>query len=814
LKNFALVVFYLLFFVIVVLPIVLLGIVNWVKNSSVPNRSQTLALNGLESAVNVKWDENGLVHIYAESKRDLYFAQGAVMAQERLWQMDFQRHLIKGRLGELVGKRAKKLDVYFRTLGFESFVKSSWDSYPEEGKIVVQSFVDGINAYIEASNPRPLEMILLGVKPTRWEATDGIIWSKMLSLRLSGNMNEELKRLRLEKYIGLDRDEIENLMPPYDELRFPVALNASDMPKNDFEHSQFEATAKDIDFVFEKSSEAQASDETFLSKIFKLSGLHSFDLPNIELTHRKASNNFVVSGKLTSTGKPILANDPHLTFTAPMIWIMMHLSAPSEGINVVGATLVGIPGTVIGRNDHISWGVTNVGADVQDLYVIEIDPNNSSQYLFNNSYKAFDIREEEINFGADASMKLLVRNTVFGPIISDTSMISETGLEKNQALALQWTAFDGKDFTAYGFFKINQAKDWDDFYNASSYIVSPIQNFVFADSDGNIAYLMPGKIPIRSHDTDGKHPMPGNGTFYWKGYIPFERLPRVLNPASGFIVTANNKIVPDSYPYLITNDWDAGDEGYRAERITEMIKSAGKNFSVEFASRIQADYLSLHARDLISSLVKLDFADNDNANSWKSRLLNWDFNAKIGSFEESVFIGWYSKLTGFFYTKTKRKVWNYSTLYLNLFNSSDPDFLRFAKNAFSEAVERYSSRAWGSDLHQAYFPNQVLSQSPLGCCSDRYVDHGGDEFTVNAGGMDLSDTDTFVNEAGPSVRFISDLGNVENSLMMMPLGQSGNEFSPDYDNLLDKWSKTEYIPMSSAPSSQISPKSSQTLTGK
>lgn len=710
-----------------------------------------LNLPGLTDQVEVLREPSGVVHIQAQNDNDLFFALGVVHAQDRLWQMDYQRRLAAGRLSEVLGQASLRQDILTRTLGLYRAAESAYQHLSPETKQVVDRYTAGINAYLATEPTLSQEFRLLNYKPEPWQPADVLVGLKTQSLSLARNYQSELTRAqRLAQGLSLDR--IEELLPPYPEDA-PTILQAS---------------------VPELPALAALRQESVQTSPLALQSISTFtDSPLGE-----ASNNWVVSGSRTTTGKPFLANDPHLTLQVPSLWYIAHLKSPS--FDVIGATFPGLPGVAIGHNRKIAWGITNVEADVQDLYVLE-QTADSLGYSYKGGVQPYQRRQETIQVQGAAAVVISVRESVYGPVISDALGLS-------QPLALRWVSLGSTDGTLEAFLNINRAENWEEFKTGLQSYVAPSQNFVYADIEGNIGYIAPGQIPIRQPGHTGLNPVPGNGEFDWQEFIPFEELPQVLNPAEGFIVTANNKVTPPTYPYSISRQWA---EPYRAERIRELLLSKDK-LSLEDMQTFQLDQVSLLYRNFRPILERLDLT-SEQARTWRDRLLAWDGDTRPDSMEATVFEAWYTELTrlpgapvGQAYLSSPRFLLQALQNGDPACNQSGPGCLDDAAQVLEQVLERFGDSVprWG-ELHQANIAHPVL---PI----NRQVPFGGDAYTVNVGPYNPQ---TFVMSFGPSYRQIVDLGSLDNSLFIYPIGQSGDQSSPYFDNLLSFWQQGEYLPM-------------------
>ncbi len=738
-------------------------------------------LPGLEDQVKIVREPSGTIHIEAGNDQDLFFALGLVHAHDRLWQMDFQRRTAGGRLSEILGESTLNQDIFQRSLGLYEAAESAYINLEPETQQILASYTQGINTYLNLDQPLPLEFQLLDYKPEPWQPTDILALVKLQSLGLSTNFESELLRSQLLAQ-GISFERIQTLFPPYEgdvtilnsqEIAQIPGLRQNNIPTlsladNPNLATQIEIGLEPVQSILELSRSLSPS--TY------------------------ASNNWVVSGERTTTGKPFLANDPHLPLGIPSVWHAVHLKSPN--LEVIGASFPGIPGVAIGYNNQIAWGVTNSQVDVQDLYAL-VETTPGQAYFYKGENLPYEFRNEIIKVRGGQDVSIPVRESVYGPVISDA-----LGIE--QPLALRWISLDEEDDTLEAFLGINRAQNWEEFTTALESFDIASQNFVYADVQGNIGYIAAGKMPIRNVAAGhtGLLPVPGTGEFDWQGFIPSNQLPQVFNPEKGYIVTANNRIAPDEYPYQLSFEWA---EPYRAERIEDLLLSKDK-LSFEDMQAIQLDQVSLLFRDFkpilanIKPILKdLNPSGNRNALRWLNRLLHWDGNLTTKSREGTVFQTWYNELTklpaaeigqqfleGFFAESVPRFLIQAFTEGDSACGGSELYCLTTAAEIFVNVVDSFGNQVprWG-EIHQTVFEHPVLDL-------ERRVPFGGDRYTVNVAPYD---PETFLMDFGPSYRQIIDLNNLEDSLFIHPIGQSENSSSPFFDNLLTPWQKGKYIPM-------------------
>ncbi|MDF2626297.1 MAG: penicillin amidase [Symbiobacteriaceae bacterium] len=561
---------------VVVLILVAAGGVYAGARRSLPQVTGTLKLAGLRAPVTVYRDEWGVPHIEAANSLDLYMAQGYVTAQDRLWQMDVTRRAAAGRLSEAMGASQINTDKFLRTLMLRQAAERTIDSLSPWAIEALEAYAAGVNAFINeatASGRLPVEFTLLGYKPEPWSIVDSASVGKLMAYDLGGNYRAEVFRYQLRAMVG---DELtREVMPTY--------------PDDGITIMRSDAAGKQVGSAAPYLPPAGSGVD--------VSGLLATAIyPDENI----GSNNWVVSGKLTQSGKPLLANDPHLGINLPAIWYQSHLVVTDEKdpLSVIGATFPGAPGVVIGHNDKVAWGVTNTGPDVQDLYIERRNPNNPYQFEFNGKWEDATVYKDPIKVKGQADIPFEVVVTRHGPIVSE--VVGAEGDRPQEALALKWTAHLPST-EPEAILLLNRAGNWEEFREALKQFWVPTQNFVFASVDGTIAYRPGGVVPIRAKG-DGLLPVPGwDGQHEWTGYIAFDKMPEVVNPAEEFIVTANNKVIDSGYPYLLSHTWA---EPYRAARITEMIQ--GKTgLTADHMQALQTDYANLRARTMLPQLLPM-----------------------------------------------------------------------------------------------------------------------------------------------------------------------------------------------------------------
>ena len=745
---------------------------------SLPQLDGRMSVSGLSGPVEIRRAAAGVPHIYGNTQEDVFYGLGAVHAQDRLWQMEFTRRTAEGRLSEILGASAVSLDEFFRTLNFRRHAKASYEKLSPGSRKLFQAYADGVNAVMESTKwGWPPEFIILFHRPEPWTAVDSLLVGKMMSLELSTNMFQEIRRLRL----------LERLTPEQMLQFFPAHPNG---------------------------------DPAALSRLKTLLGASANDALPDDMSFepvKGASNNWVVDGTRSASGKPLLANDPHLELTAPSIWYLAHLSLPSG--NVVGATIAGIPAVVVGRNDRIAWGFTNTGADTQDLYLERLNPDDPSEYGTPEGFAPFRTREEKIRVRFGADVTLSVRETRRGPVLPPSwSGFART--PEDYALSLRWTALDDNDLTAEALLHFMTAGNWSEFIEAAKRFHQPMQNILYADVDGNTGFIAPGRIPIRKPENDlrGLFPAPGwDAKYDWDGYIPFEDLPQILNPQSRMIVTANNKIVPSGYPYLIAAEWEPG---LRARRIeTELMRSDlhdGETFKT-----LQADDVSPLFLDLRPALEKAK-PRSEAGLAALDLLRSWNGSMTPDDARPLIFAGWYRELTKQLYADELGPLfpvnWSFKPVFVKQALDQIDGRGMWCDDITTESVESCRQilstsldagmgrlqKTYGADLeawtwgeaHVAVHAHKPFDNVPLlnGVFNIETPSAGG-FYTINRGGYFFASRRPFTNIHGSGYRAIYDLADLDRSLFIQSTGQSGNPFSKYYDNLAERWARVDYLNM-------------------
>jgi len=745
--------------VLLALPLCLAGASAVWFYASLPKMEGRVTVPGLTAEVRIERDRHGVPAIKAVNDRDAALALGYAHAQDRLFQMELMRRTGAGRLAEILGEPALATDKFMRGLGLYRLAERQWSQLSPELQSVLTAYAAGVNAFIaQDGRVMPPEFHLLRFTPESWKPADSLVWGKLMALQLSGNFRGALLRARLAK--RLSPEELGQLFPSY----------PTEAPRT--------------------IAELLPADES-LARILET-------LPE-QAGPVGASNNWVLGGGHTEKGKPLLANDPHLPLSTPGPWYLARIETP--GLTLTGATAPGVPFLVLGHNRRIGWGFTTTESDTEDLFIERIDPLDRSRYLAPGGPMPFETREEVFEIRGAEPVRMIVRTTRHGPVISDFDGAAIPGEREVLALAAPFLAED--DRSPEALFRMNRAENWAGFDDALRNLTAPQQNIVYADTGGTIAFTAPARVPIRARG-NGSIPVPGwSGEYDWTGFIPFEELPRSVNAASGRYVSANNKIVPESYPYFLGGDWDLPN---RAERIGELLDASPRQ-SAETTAAIQADTVSLAARRLLPLLLQAPPADA-RAEAAIAMLKDWDGSMAAGRPEPLLFVAWLRELNR---ELLEPKLGDAFDAYWGLRPSVIANILtrdtawcgtepgacgqRIAHSLLAALTEIEGELGpdmakWRWDgMHVALFPNPVLSRIPLlgKFFTVKIQAEGGDD-TINRGAMAISSREhPFADIHAASLRMVLDFADLDSSRFMIAPGQSGNPLSPHYADLLKPW---------------------------
>ena len=821
-------------YLVILLLLIIVGGVGWLywhARASLPQLEGELQVDGLSAPVEVLRDARGVPHLRGSSLPDLFFAQGYVTAQDRLWQMDLSRRLAEGELSEVFGEGALQLDLENRVLGFRRVAERALAELSPEARAPLTAYANGVNAFITSNTDHlPIEFYLLNYRPRLWTEADSLGVALNIAKTLNTSWGTDLMRERIWARLGSELSA--DLFPDHSPLDEPVAELAATpgrkpkktpAPSADGSFRGIRPVWDDEEFCTSLTFRARFLASLGMTEEVPLGMTEEVPLGMTEkvrlgMTREVddstlaallsaggksnpglGSNNWVVSGAHTRSGKPLLANDPHLEHSVPSVWYMIHLKAP--GLNVSGVSLPGLPPVVIGHNERIAWGMTNTGPDVQDLYAESFDPRAPNKYLHNGAWIEAEVRDEVIKVRRKPDYRYTVKVTRHGPIISHAG---------NRELALRWTALEPHALSALfnGVSRISLAQNWEQFTAALRDYTGPMQNFVYADMDGNIGYYAAAWVPIRRQGT-GAVPVPGETDDYdWVNYIPFEDLPHSYNPASGMIATANGRVVPDGYPYFITGNWDAP---FRTARIFQLLR-AGKPFTIEDMLHIQTDIVTLEDKWLAGQLLQAGRQQppqGSDAQYALSVLSHWEGEARMDSAAPLVCeVTRHALLERILKPKLGDDLsgynWPMSTTFLeNVLENNWTRWLPPGDSSFADTLMRSLEAGVkqipslvGSRSHDAWkWGNTILLTfpHPLGEGSQllgRLLD---------VGAFPQAGTATTVKATsrwnGPSMRMVVDLSDLDHSIQNITLGESGQVFSPYYKDQFQTWYNGRSFPM-------------------
>lgn len=814
---------------IVVIALIATGFVVYTIQRSFPQLDGEIEVTGLSSDVTVQRDVLGIPTITADTSEDLFFAQGYVHAQDRFWEMDFRRHVTSGRLSELFGESQLPTDRFLRTLGWRVVAEQEVEALDETTLSYYEAYADGVNAYLAEHEGAgaSFEYAVLGLQNADyeiepWTPADSVAWLKAMAWDLRSNIEEETERAVIAS--DFTPEQMRELYPTYPFDRNPVIVpSISTVPAVGTSAGEIQGDDAGAAAASVEWSEVDGVVEAVSALVGGVGeGI--------------GSNSWVVAGNLTETGMPLLANDPHLGASLPSVWHQVGLKCraltPDCGFDVAGFGFSGVPGVIIGHNERIAWGFTNLTTDVTDLYLEKIE---GDEYWRDGELVPLDVRTETLEVAGGDAEELVIRSTVHGPIISgltdDYTEIAEdpwTGSggdvaepegapEGEYAVSLQWTALTPAT-TPAAIFTLNQAQDFDDFRAAAQLFTVPAQNLIYADIDGNIGYQTPGSLPIRGAG-DGSMPQPGWDSAYdWRGFIPFEELPVAYNPSEGYIVTANNAIVGDDYPYFLTRDWDYG---WRAARIVDLIerKAANGPLTADDMLDIQADNQFFMGLRLSGAYAEIE-TGREGPDAALDLLRTWDAQNDADSPAAA-----YANV-----------LWDELAHNMFVAGREHPVPLSDQARLFlvvDELLRDPGSEWWTNDEIGVSGQNEMLEKSAEGAY-ERLVDLQGDnpakwnwgslhalplrsgtfgssgiapiEWLFNRGPFPVGGGSSIANATGwvmgegfstvtvPSMRMVVDLSDFDASGWNHLTGTSGHAFHPNYIDQTATWQRAELTP--------------------
>jgi penicillin amidase len=722
-----------------------------------------LVAPGLKELVNVLRDRWGVAHIYAKNQHDLFFAQGFVVSQDRLFQMEMWKRAGQGRLAEVLGPSAVQRDINARLLRYRGDMKAEYESYSPDAEAILSAFTDGINAEIRSLTAKsgpglPIEFQLAGFEPEPWKPQDCL--NRMAAFAVTGNAFSELRDAELVTKLGVQKASAVLSLDP------KVTLDP----------------AAGVDF--------SGLSPSLLKNLIGSDARIEFPSDG-----KQGSNDWTIAGRLTSTGKPILANDPHRVVAVPSLRYIIHLVAP--GWDVIGAGEPGLPGVAVGHNQHIAWGFTIFGLDQQDLYIEDLNPQDPLQYKTANGWARMRVEQESIAVKGKPPVEVDLKFTSHGPVLWE---------DGKRALALRWVGAEPGTAGYLGSLAVDRAANWNEFEDAMKRWKVPSENIVYADVAGNIGEHSTGLAPLRKNWT-GLLPVPGAADYEWSGYVPNSELPHSFNPAVGFIATANHKMIPKNYPYNVGFEWASPDRVQRIEEVISGVQDSGKKITLEDMEKLQTDVVSLVARQL----VKLLKESSPNPTVATQMITGWDATLSRESGVAALYEVWLNELHKVVARKegvdSFEDDWSLKNMIEELSEPSPQVFGADAVAGRNQVLLQTLESAWkqteqllGADpqkwswgrLHTIQFRHS-LDRLPDGAT---LLDLGplsrpGDGDTVNATWVGKK----FEQEGGASYREILDTADWDHSLAVNTPGQSGQPGSSHYSDLLPLWDKGEYFPL-------------------
>jgi penicillin amidase len=821
-------------------------LVGWITIRSFPTTDGTIEIAGLEGEVAIQRDANGIIQIYAGTPHDLFLAQGYAHAQERLWQMEVWRHIGAGRLSELFGPSQLERDRFIRTLDWRGAAERDLAAMRPETVAALEAYADGVNAFIaDQEGSFGLPFVFLGFRaglgggvggytPEPWTALDTAQWQKVQSWNLGGNYSSELFRVLADALLD-DPARTDALFPPYPaDAPVIVPTTAGGSAADAGSVAAAPVAALDHDQAGALVALGRLGEEVAaLAGLDRASGLAS--------GHGIGSNNWVIGPERSATGGALLANDPHLGISMPSIWIMNGLHCRTIGDecpwDVVGVSFPGAPAVILGHNGRIAWGSTNTDPDVQDLFIETPDPDRPrTHYLYQGESLPFEMRREEIRVAGGETETIEVRESIHGPILND---VSEALAELPDLYALRWVATAEVDRSLESFFAINVAADFEQFRAALEGYGTPAQNFVYADVEGHVGYVMPGLVPIRPAGDLGDRPVPGeDGLHDWQGYIPTADLPVLYDPPEARVVTANNAVVDDGYPYLLGREWDPGD---RARRILQRLDSLGAGgITLDELGTIQMDDVPLRYERLATRLARAT-PTTDDGRSVASAIAAWNGACDQASNGCAAFmVAEYRLLRAVFDDElgdlSREYVgspFSWRALDGILDAQEDPwwddvlteDTVELREEILGRALDGAGADlrrdlgppadwTWGS-LHTATWREGTLGDSGIAPI-EWYFNRGPGPVGGAAGAVnntywrfelayddpyDEDDVPTddlktlFEVTNLPSYRLSIDMSDLDGARIVITTGQSGNPFDAHYGDLVDEWTDGETVPL-------------------
>jgi penicillin amidase len=757
-----------------------------------PQMDGTIKIPGLQDKVTVLMDKWGTPNIYAQNEHDLFMTQGFIHAQNRMWQMELNRAQGNGRLSSILGKKVIDYDINLRIFGLRRVAEKTWKELDKDTRNILFAYAEGVNAYLELhKNNLPIEFNILHIKPAHWTPIDTLAFGNLMGYILSGNLTQEYLRANMVAKIGPDLTE--QLFPPRAAGTPLIIPNEAENYKNLMKNKVSGVGKRSTNFC---------------------------DDWTVDTDDGIGSNDWTVHGSRTKNGKPMLANDMHLGLGLPSWWYQNGLHGGR--FDCVGFSFTGVPGIIVGHNQSIAWGVTNLNPDTQDLYMEKLDDvKHPTKYQYKGQWFKLDVIHEVLNVKGGEKVPFNIYFTKHGPILP-TIMghdVSATPLAMKSAIE------DGNGLFAAAI-QVNLASNWQQFRKAVSIWDNPGENFVYADVNGNIGYQCTGKVPIRRKNHNGLLPVPGwRGEYEWTGFIPFEDMPDTFNPSQGFAATANNQIIADDYPFMLTLDWYPG---FRAKRICDMLAASNK-LTINDMKNIQSQVYSIPA-DTLCPYILATKPDDEQEKIALQKIREWDHYVKAGSVGAGIYEVWLINMikntisdelgdqltTDYLSGNYQRHASQTITLIMNLLKDKNHVFWDniktpqkenredIVKKSFKDTLTFYGKNV-GKDINQwswGRVHTLTFKHWPLGTSgnpllrmlfNDKTYPYGGDHFTVSEAGFRRGSSYEVVH--GPSQRMIIDLNDFNNSIWVNSSGQTENLWHPNRKDTLPLWYHNQYYRM-------------------
>lgn len=768
---------------------------------TVPNDEGQLSLSGLKAPVEIVFDRHAVPHIEAENMTDAMYALGFIHARDRLWQMEFLRRVGEGRLSQALGKATVDTDIFLRTLDMANAARQSFEKLQPETKLALKSYAQGVNAYQTRDKrlfepTRGVEFLILGVTPQPWEAWNSLLILKVMGLSLSKNMDTEIQRLALSSK-GFSPQEIDNIIP------YGPRDNPPSLPD----------LRKLYGFGKEGKVNANLSNQMETQKAFVM------DFP----TGKSASNNWVIAGQKTVSGKPILANDPHLGLTAPSTFYLAHLSFEhnNKKHELIGGTLPGIPTLITGRNARVAWGLTTTNLDAQDIMLEKLNPVQEQAYFIGSGWKRFDIRDEVIEVSGGNPITFKRRKSDNGPILPDGFRNLKKLLPDGHVASLRWTGLAEDDTTLDTLFKNMFAENVAEFLDSAKYAVSPMQSVVVGDLEGNIALVTPGRVPVRDEANlvQGRAPVPGwLPEYQWKSFVQSKDVPHILNPENGALTTANANFLAKDYPLHITFDWA---EHFRQARAEALVYEDDKKHDVASSKAMISDNFSQPLLELARFASQAELSGVGERGDIFRALSQWNGAMRKDRAEPIIMLSWFRHLHEAMFMDDFREEYELFdrgriTKILNILKRGTArdwcdiqttkgketckDILSTSLDSALAELKTLQGSDWQTwdygKLHVAVHEHRPFGKvAPLSKFFNIEVESSGGPYTLNRGQMDFGKDAPYQNNHAAAYRAIYDFADLDKSIYIQSTGQSGNFLSDHYDDLSKLWADSQFIEM-------------------